>query len=106
MAKFEKGHPGGPGRPKGSRNKLGEDFISALAADFDEHGEETIATVRTEDPAAYLRVIAAIVPKELHVKTDAFDGLSDEDIAAILAIARAAIASHQSGRADVIDTAH
>ena len=31
--------PRNPGRPKGSRNKLGEDFIAALAADFAEHGK-------------------------------------------------------------------
>ena len=38
--------PGNPGRPKGSRNKLGEDFIQALAVDFDRHGTETIERVR------------------------------------------------------------
>ena len=29
--------PGNPGRPKGSRNKFGEDFIAALAEDFAKH---------------------------------------------------------------------
>ena len=32
--RFLKGTIGGPGRPKGSRNKLGEEFIQALYADF------------------------------------------------------------------------
>jgi hypothetical protein len=34
--------PGNPGRPKGSRNKLGEAFIQALAEDFERHGAEAI----------------------------------------------------------------
>ena len=38
------------GRPKGSRNQLGEDFISALQADFKEHGTEVIAAVRADRP--------------------------------------------------------
>ena len=33
---FKKGNPG---RPKGARNKFGEDFISALKEDFNEHGK-------------------------------------------------------------------
>jgi hypothetical protein len=34
---------GNPGRPKGSRNKLGEAFLDALHADWQEHGTEAIA---------------------------------------------------------------
>ena len=34
--------PGNSGRPKGSRNKLGEDFIAALAEDFAKHGMKAI----------------------------------------------------------------
>src|SRR5262245_36762420 len=37
--------PGNPGRPKGSRNKLGEAFIQALAEDFERHGAEVIERV-------------------------------------------------------------
>ena len=60
---FEKGHPGGPGRPKGSRNKLSEAFIKALADDFHEAGVLAIQQVRTEQPAQYLNVIGKLMPK-------------------------------------------
>jgi len=83
--------PGNPGRPKGSRNKLGEDFIAALADHWAENGKQALDGCLAESPAAYCRVIAAIVPKELTIKTDAFDGLSDDEIAALVAIARTAI---------------
>ena len=58
---FKKGNPGG--RPKGSRNKLSEAFIKALADDFIEHGEDAINRVRGEKPEAYLGTIAKLMPK-------------------------------------------
>lgn len=61
--------PGNPGRPKGSRNKLGEAFIAALHDDFTEHGVETIAKVRLERPQDYMRVVASLLPKEFKIET-------------------------------------
>jgi hypothetical protein len=65
--KFQKGKPGGPGRPKGGRNRLSEALLSMLAKDFEEFGEEAIRTVRRDHPETYLRVAASLVPKELVV---------------------------------------
>lgn len=72
--------PGNPGRPKGSRNKLGEAFIADMLADWEEHGETVIATVRAEKPDQYLKVVASILPKELNVKVSELDELSDDEI--------------------------
>lgn len=69
--KFRPGQSGNPaGRPKGSRNKLGEDFIRALHEDFSEHGAAAIQAVRAEKPDAYLKVIASLLPRELKVTTE------------------------------------
>jgi hypothetical protein len=65
MPKFEKGWKGGPGRPQGSRNKLGEAFLSAMYKDFNEHGEDAIMRVRRDDPSTYVRTVAGILPKEI-----------------------------------------
>lgn len=63
---YKPGQSGNPaGRKKGSRNKLGEAFLSELLADFEDYGAAAIADCRKEDPAAYCRIIAAIIPKEL-----------------------------------------
>jgi hypothetical protein len=71
--------PGNPGRPKGSRNKLGEDFISALYVDFNEHGPAVIARVRDEKPEAYIKVIASILPKEVKL-TASVEEFTDEQL--------------------------
>lgn len=70
--------PGFGGRPKGARNKLGEDFIKALADDFDANGPQTIARVREERPQDYLKVIASLLPKEIKL-TDERE-LSDDEL--------------------------
>jgi hypothetical protein len=94
---------GNPGRPKGSRNRLSEAFVSALHDDFKEHGARAIEEVRTDDPASYLRVIASIVPKQVEIKEGAFDGVDDEQLAAIVAAARSALGVGDGGREGVGD---
>ena len=105
---FKAGQPSAnpAGRPKGSRNKLGEAFVAALHADFIEHGPAVIETVRLEKPDQYLKVIAAVVPKELNIRTDAFDGIADEQLAAIVAAARSALGIAEDGDGDAGATAH
>lgn len=72
--------PGNPGRPKGARNKLGEAFIEAMHADFEEHGTEVIARVRADKPDQYLKVIASILPKDLNVNINNMDDLTDDQL--------------------------
>lgn len=55
------------GRPKGSRNKLSESFVSDMLLDWEQHGPAAICAVRKSDPSTYLRVIAGLVPKEFNI---------------------------------------
>ena len=69
------------GRPKGSRNKLGEAFLADLLTDWSEHGPIVIQTVRAEKPDVYLKVVASILPAQLNVKVSEIDELTDEQLA-------------------------
>lgn len=65
--RFLAGNSGNGGRPKGSRNKLGEDFLKVLAADFEQHGQQVIEKVRETKPEVHLRVVADLLPKDVKV---------------------------------------
>jgi len=91
--RFLTGNSGG-GRPKGSRNKLGEQFLEALAQDFTAHGQEAIVACREKKPAEYMRIVAGLPPKELQVLKDPVNEMSDEEIADVLDILRGIVAGN------------
>lgn len=90
--------PGSNGRPKASRDRLTRRFIDELAADFEANGREAIVAVRESDPASYLRVVASLAPKELEI-TRPEDGLSDEQLEAVIETLRAELAGSRKRRA-------
>ena len=78
--RFVAGNSGNGGRPKGSRNKLGEAFVTALLEDWQDNGAEAIQTVRAEKPDAYLKVIASILPKEHTVNVRPLEEMTDDQL--------------------------
>lgn len=104
---FKPGNNANPvGRPKGSRNALGEDFLSKLQEDFKEHGVAAIQTVRAERPHEYLKVVASILPKQIDVKTTAVEEMSDDDLAAGIAALQRVLAAQATGTRDDAATKH
>lgn len=68
---FAPGVSGNPaGRRPGSKNRLTDVFMTAIVDDFAEHGANAIAQVRRDDPGLYLRIVGALVPRELVVQRE------------------------------------
>ena len=78
--RFLPGNNGGNGRPKGSRNKLGEQFLADLQSDWALHGQEVIVAVRKNKPVEYLKVVASILPKDLILNVRLYDNMSDDEL--------------------------
>ena len=65
---WKPGQSGNPaGRPLGARNRLAETFLEDLYRDWREHGAQTIETVRENDPGAYLKIVAGLIPREMQL---------------------------------------
>lgn len=75
---FQVGGSGGPGRPKGARNKLGEKMIEDMLTDWERHGIKAIEKMREERPHEYVRAFVSILPKE--IKIEHIDEMTDEQI--------------------------
>lgn len=76
--RFLPGNSGFNGRPKGSRNKLGEAFIEDFYNDWMEHGKDVIAAVRRDRPQDILRAAVQLMPTELKITKE--DNLSDAEL--------------------------
>jgi hypothetical protein len=99
--------PGNPGRPKGSRNKLGEAFIEDLYADWQEHGQQALKDCREQNPAAYVKTVANLLPKDINLNVNVAEQLTDDEIAVGLDAVRAAIAARKAvSDSGGEDTAH
>jgi hypothetical protein len=105
---FVVGHSGLGGRPKGSRNKLGEKFVEDLYAKWRKHGKDVLDRVIKDDPAAFMRTVAQVLPKELDATLNVNVGLFAEvrDFAEAYRLAKAYIGAEQPLiEADIIEDA-
>lgn len=73
----------GAGRKVGSRNKLGAAFLDALCEDFDKHGVGAIKRCRINDPVAYVKTVASLLPRQVDVndkRDNELENLSDSEL--------------------------
>ncbi|MEL6857177.1 MAG: DUF5681 domain-containing protein [Pseudomonadota bacterium] len=80
-APFKPGQSGNPkGRPKGSRNKLGEAFLADMFEDWQDHGKAAIVAMREQRPHEYVKVVASLLPKTLNMNTNPLHDLTDDQL--------------------------
>src|SRR5262249_49202183 len=66
LASITSGNPGGS--LEATRRSFNKDFLLALGADFKKHGAAAIEKVRKQQPAAYMKICALLVPREMQVE--------------------------------------
>ena len=62
--KFKPGNPGGPGRPKGSKNKITMEYLDRLWDHFKEHGPDVLDRVCRDKPDVYLKLVASLIDRD------------------------------------------
>ncbi|MEJ1934422.1 hypothetical protein WDZ92_29860 [Nostoc sp. NIES-2111] len=80
---FDGSRPG-PGRPKGSRNKLSENFLRDVYDLWQAKGRDMLERVADEDPAKLVQVVANLLPKEMKIESRRLEALTTDELIAIL----------------------
>jgi hypothetical protein len=100
------GNPRGPYAPSRERARFSSEFISALLRDFRQGGPAAIAKVRKYQPAAYMKICALLVPREMRVEpSQSLKSMSDEELDAAIAAVRQMLEDRAAEGAKVIEGA-
>src|SRR5262245_21054672 len=102
---WQPGQSGNPvGRVRGSRNKLSEEVICALLRDFRQHGQKAVARVRQTQPAAYLKILALLCPREHMVEQrNLIKSLSDQELESMIEYLKTSLEAQADGPVKVIE---
>lgn len=85
--RFLSGNSGG-GRKKGARNKLGEQFLDDLYSLWQSDGDAVLREARTNDPVQFAKMVAGLLPRELLVRHEPLDDLTDDELIDIIGALR------------------
>lgn len=66
---WKPGESGNPaGRPKGSRNKLAEDFLKDLRDAWKAHGKRALVETAQQKPEKFVEVVSKVLPKHIEAE--------------------------------------
>ena len=86
------------GSLEATRRSFNKDFLLALAADFKKHGAAAIEKVREQQPAAYMKICALLVPREMRLEhSGGVKAMTDEQIVGAIAAIEAWMAAQKAG---------
>ena len=80
------------------------EFIAALLRDFRHGGAKAIERVRRTQPAAYLKILALLCPREHKVEqSNVIKSLSDQELEAMIEYLKTSLEAQASGSIRVIE---
>src|SRR5262245_43911879 len=86
------------GSPEATRRAFNKRFLLDLAEDWQHHGREVFKRVRRESPAAYLKVCAMLVPREMKLEhSGGVKAMTDEQLERALEVLRDASCRREAG---------
>ena len=96
--RFQPGQSGNiTGRPIGARTKLAENFVQDMYSAWQTRGRAAIDTVIDERPHEFIKAVASLMPKEVTIRTEIVQELSDDELTAALFALRSVGALAHSG---------
>jgi hypothetical protein len=65
--RFLPGNSGFGGRPRGSRNKLGEAFLEDLRDAWNEHGATALTACAINEPGTFCKIVSSLLPRTVDI---------------------------------------
>src|SRR5215467_14173267 len=98
------GNPRAPYAPSRERARFSSEFISALLRDVRQGGPAAIAKVRKYQPAAYMKICALLVPREMKLEhSGGVKAMTDQQIEDAIAAIEGFLARRSGEQAKVIE---
>ena len=96
---FQQGVSGNPhGNRHRTRHLLNQEFMQALLLHFRQHGKKAIEKVARNQPAAYLKILALLVPREMKLDhSGGVKAMTDEELEVAIEAIKAMIAARDAG---------
>ena len=73
--------PGNPGKPKGVKHKLQEDFLKDVQAAWETSGPQAITDMIADKPGDFVKMVAALMPKEATLNIHDHSEMTDAELA-------------------------
>ena len=96
---FQQGVSGNPhGNRHRTRHLLNQEFMQALLLNFRHEGKKAIEKVARNQPAAYLKILALLVPREMKLDhSGGVKAMTDEELEVAIEAIKAMIAARDAG---------
>ena len=96
------------GNPHGNRHRtrhlLNQEFMQALLLNFRHQGKKAIEKVARNQPAAYLKILALLVPREMKVEhSNPLKDLTDEQLEDMIEYIKTSLEAQAGGQIKVIE---